>query len=220
MKRYSIPVSLLLAGLCAASITAPRAEEEETAASYAGKWELGLFVPFSMYDTEFPVRDFQGEDDEIRNAFGRGIAFGYNFTSRHAVASHDSWVDTDGEDQRGRNFFIVRTRYLQLDYRFTFPGPIHWAPFVQAGIGAFRARAKEINHESFGGRTWTGGAGLRLYTTHRSSMYWMAEAVRVNLHPSDALNYVFSWGITSHLGHGPDSHAPPRQPDEGDPSGD
>lgn len=223
MKRNSVAVVILLAALCGASISAPRAQEEKTAASYAGKWELGLFVPFSMYDTRFPVRDLQGEDDEIRDAFGRGLEFGYNFTSHHAINTYDSWIDTDGEDARGANHFIVRTRYLLLDYRLTFPATPHWAPFVMGGAGAFRAKALEINHVSFGGRVWMAGAGLRLYTTRRSSMYWMAQAVRVNLDPKDATNYLFTWGITSHLGHGPDSHAPPKdapREKEDEPSGD
>jgi len=185
------------------------AREKAPAASYDGRWELGVFIPFSVYDTDFPVRDLMGEDDEIRNAFGRGIEFAYNFNSRHAVETNNSWIDSDSEDRRGGNHFSVRTRYNLLTYRFTMYCTPRWAPFVMAGAGAFRARAMEEDHVSFGGSVLTLGTGIRLFTSHRSSMFFMVEGARVNLFPNDANNFVYSWGISSHLGRGPGEFRPP-----------
>jgi len=201
---------------CLLGSTSLRAETTAPPPSYDGKMELGVFIPFSIYDSDFPVRDLMGEDDEIRNAFGRGIELAYNFSPSHAIETNNSWIDSDSEDRRGDNHFSIRTRYNLLTYRFTFYCTPRWAGFVMAGAGAFRARAMEEDHVSFGGRVLTAGAGVRLYTSHRSSMFLMVEGARVNLFPTDANNIVIAWGITSHFGKGPGQFEPPSKTDGGE----
>jgi len=189
-------------------------KEEKRANSYDGNWELGVFVPYSHFDTGAPVRDLMGVDDKLRDTYGRGMDLAYNFTRHHAIETNNSWVDTDSEDQRGANHFSVRTRYNLLNYRLTMWWGPRWAPFLTLGAGAFRARALEENHVSFGGRVLTAGAGLRFFLSHRSSSFLMVQAARINLNPDDATNYVIMWGITAHIGKGPGSFEPPPDADK------
>ena len=187
-------------------------KEKKRAKSYDGNWELGVFVPYSAFDTNVPIRDLRGVDDEIRDTYGRGFDLAYNFTRHHAIETNNSWVDSDSEDQRGAIHFSVRTRYNLLNYRYTMWWGQRWAPFLMVGAGAFRARVLEEDHESFGGRVTTAGAGLRYFLSHRSSTFFMVEGARVMLNPEDATNVVFMWGISAHIGKGPGSFDPPPKP--------
>lgn len=188
-----------------ASVAAATAKET----SYDGKFELGLYIPFGKFDSSVPVRDTMGEDDEIRDAFGQGIHVAFNFSPHHAIESKNTWISTDSEDQRGANHFAIRTRFNTLDYRYTHNVTRKFAPFVSLGVGWFRAKALEASHVSRSGSIVETGLGLRFYTSHRSGLFLMVDRTRVNLEPRDAVNVIYSAGITSHFGKGPQTFQPP-----------
>lgn len=175
--------------------------EGAEAGEYDGKWDVSLYTPYISFDTDAPIQDMDGLDDEIRNAWGRGLTLGYRFTVNHALQGSISWVDSDGEDNRGMTWFSIRTRYTFLTYQWSWKMGERLMPFFMVGPGYFSARAKSAEHVSFGGVAYALGGGLRYQTSSRSSAFLMVQTSHVDLDRDNADNLMVAIGLTAHLGH-------------------
>lgn len=200
-RWWVIAALMALVAVPAAGAVAAAESAQPTPVRYEGKWEGSLFLPFVSFDTDAPIEDSAGVDDEIRNAFGRGLSFGYNFTRSQAIEATGTWVDSDSEDQRGAVHFSVRTLYALLAYRVTWNMTPRLVPFFTAGVGHFSCRSLERNHPDYTGPMAAWGAGLRYYTGSRSSIYLYTQLSQVDLEPDDADNLTVAVGLTSHFGH-------------------
>jgi opacity protein-like surface antigen len=162
---------------------------------------VSLYTPYISFDTDAPIQDMDGLDDEIRNAWGRGLTLGYRFTVNHALQGSMSWVDSDGEDNRGMTYFAIRTRYAFLTYQWSWKMGERLMPYFLVGPGYFSARAKSAEHVSFGGVAYALGGGLRYQTSSRSSAFLMVQTSHVDLDRDNADNLMVAIGLTAHLGH-------------------
>jgi hypothetical protein len=178
-------------------------------------FEVGLFLPYVAFDTQAPIRDNKGEDDDIHDSFGYGIGAGYNFPRRNALEFSWYKVASDSEDQHGANHFSIITRYVTIGYRRNW----NWAgdvdPFFTAGLGDFYANAKEVDHVSYGGRSYYAGIGLRYSPDRRSSVrvYLQEMYVDLEVEPHRAVNLLAAVGALFYVGALPVSTRPPASSD-------
>ena len=165
-----------------------------------GIWEAGLFIPYMNFDTDAPIEDSAGQDDEIRSAFGHGLSFAYRFSNHHALEAEGAWVSSDSEDMGGKNHFAIRTRYTTLAYRGEMKIGSRLALFGTLGIGWFYARAMETDHPNYGGWAILEGGGLRFYTGQLASVRVYVQHMRIRLDPDDADNLMVAVGGAWHFG--------------------
>jgi outer membrane protein with beta-barrel domain len=193
--REVVRAAAILAVLAAAA-------RESRAIETEGAVELGLFIPYVAFDTNAPIIDHRGENDAIRDSFGRGIGGGYDFPRNNAAEFALYWVSTDSEDMHHRNHFSILTRYFTLGYRrnWSWKGVVD--PFFSVGAGDFYANAMEVDHDSFGGRSYYAGVGLRYSPDSRSSVrvYLQEMHVDMEVQPHRANNVLFAVGGVFYLG--------------------
>lgn len=169
-------------------------------AEFGGRIELGVFIPHMSFDDDARVADRQGLDDGIEDAFGQGVSAAYNFNRRHALEVDTAWLNSKGEDQRGRNFFVIQTRYHTIAYRRQWWLTDRYVPFLNAGVGSFYARARETNHPNDGGGALLVGGGLRYFVDRRSSVRVYVQHSEIDLNTAHTVNRLVMFGASWHLG--------------------
>lgn len=169
-------------------------------ADYGGPIEVGIFIPHMSFDEDARIEDRQGLDDGIEDAFGQGVFFAFNFNRRHALELDTAWLNTKGEDRRGRNFFAIQARYHTLAYRRQWPRGHRYVPFVNVGAGSFFARARDSNHPNDGGGALLAGAGLRYFVDRRSSVRVYVQQSEIDLKIARTVNRMVVFGASWHLG--------------------
>jgi hypothetical protein len=202
---------LILPFVLAAAMTLSTAEHIKTAfEDLKGSFEMVMFIPWVAFDTTAPIPDNQGQSDEIANGFGYGLGVGYNFPQRHAIEISYYKVVTDSEDMQGANFFSIHTRYYTLGYRKNWNWKGNVDPFLTAGAGDFYAKAKEVNHSSYGGPAVYVGGGLRFSPARRSSLRIYAQEMYVELNnrADYALNFMVTLGGVFYFGLAPSEPTP------------
>ena len=172
-----------------------------TAGDYDGRWDISLYIPYISFDTDAPIHDKNGLDDQIENSFGHGLILGYRFTVNHGLMGSISWVNSQGEDNNGMTFFAIRTRYMFLTYQWSWKMGERVMPYFSLGPGYFSARAQSEEHVSFGGVAYALGGGVRYQTSSRSSAFLLVQTSHVDLDEDNADNLMVALGLTVHVGH-------------------
>ena len=92
--RRIIPIFVVAVGCMVGFLGECRGEE-------AGRWQLGFGVGRVAFDTDAPIKDQNGLDDDIESAFGGWMTFGYSFTPKHSVQFVHFQASSSGEDMGG-----------------------------------------------------------------------------------------------------------------------
>ena len=182
MMRRIILIFAVVVGCMAGSLGECRSEEP-------GRWQLGFGVARVAFDTDAPIRDLDGLDDDIESTFGGWITFGYSFSRKHSVHLVHLVASSSGEDMGGDNHFAIDTRYDSIAYYRAWPQFKKWIPYANIGGGGFWARARETAHPNFSGTTIAIGGGVAYVVAPRASITFGIVFARVFLDGSDALQY-------------------------------
>lgn len=174
------------------------------AAIPGGRWEGGLFIPHVNFDIDGKIEDLDGVDDAIENEFGYGLLFGYNFSGTQAVILEQSWIDSRGEDRRGKLYFDIATRFTLVNYRYRWTSERWFAPFVTAGVGAFGARVRTSDLLNTTGPTWQIGAGMDFPVETRASIRLFVRQIWVDLETDLASDLMAGLGASFWFGPPPD----------------
>lgn len=158
-----------------------------------GSWELGVFLPFVIFDDP----EIDGTSVDIDDAVGVLVRGGYNITENHEVEFTAGQIPTEasGAGQTADVDFTI----WQIGYVYNFGAAEDLSPFVGGGIGNNNTEIDEADFDEDDSLFYVNG-GVRWFFNDTFGLRFEGGIERVDADPDPTNNLYVGAGVTFVVG--------------------